>query len=295
VVVTHQPVMVTRTQDLGNRLHGREQAVARWCAAGADLILGGHIHLPFVRPLHDAFSGCARTAWAVQAGTAVSWRVRADHPNSVNVVRTDIERRQPRLPRGTLGLRGAATRPSGVPKYSAFPLPAKRRGLRVRRMSTPAPAAPFLGYRCPAARRARAALVRFAPRRRGARRRRGLPCCCRSATSGTQDTEEPSEPRIALGLASGFVLILLASSLFAWIASNISGGRELGQADHALTDAIAAHLPWAALVVFSWVTHLGDAAFLAPVCVAGGRRALEPCGTAAWRWAGCWPWAASWC
>lgn len=90
VVVTHQPVMVTRTQDLGNRLHGRERAVARWSAAGADLILGGHIHLPFVRPLHDAFSGCARTAWAVQAGTATSSRVRAGHPNSVNVVRADI-------------------------------------------------------------------------------------------------------------------------------------------------------------------------------------------------------------
>jgi 3',5'-cyclic AMP phosphodiesterase CpdA len=90
VVVTHQPVMVTRTQDLGNRLHGREQAVARWTAAGADLILGGHIHLPFVRPLHDAFAGCARTAWAVQAGTATSWRVRAGHPNSVNVVRADM-------------------------------------------------------------------------------------------------------------------------------------------------------------------------------------------------------------
>ncbi|SFQ03088.1 3',5'-cyclic AMP phosphodiesterase CpdA [Variovorax sp. OK605] len=90
VVVTHQPVMVTRTQGMGNRLHGREQAVARWCAAGADLILGGHIHLPYVRPLHDAFPGCARTAWAVQAGTAVSSRVRAGHPNSVNVVRAGM-------------------------------------------------------------------------------------------------------------------------------------------------------------------------------------------------------------
>ena len=89
VVVTHQPVMVTRTRDMGNRLHGREAAVARWCGAGADLILGGHIHLPFVRPLHDAFSGCPRTAWAVQAGTAVSSRVRAGHPNSVNVVRRE--------------------------------------------------------------------------------------------------------------------------------------------------------------------------------------------------------------
>lgn len=89
VVVTHQPVMVTRQEDMHNRLHGRETAVARWCAAGADLILGGHIHLPFVRSLHDAYAGCPRTTWAVQAGTAVSSRVRAGHPNSVNVLRME--------------------------------------------------------------------------------------------------------------------------------------------------------------------------------------------------------------
>lgn len=89
VVVTHQPVMVTRQKDLSNRLHGREAAVARWCAAGADLILGGHIHLPFVRSLHGAYAGCPRTTWAVQAGTAVSSRLRAGHPNSVNVLRLE--------------------------------------------------------------------------------------------------------------------------------------------------------------------------------------------------------------
>jgi 3',5'-cyclic AMP phosphodiesterase CpdA len=87
VVVTHQPVMVTREEDMSNRLHGRERAVARWSEAGVDLILGGHIHLPYVRSLHDAFSGCKRTAFAVQAGTAVSHRVRAGFANSVNVVR----------------------------------------------------------------------------------------------------------------------------------------------------------------------------------------------------------------
>ena len=87
VVVTHQPVMVTRQEDMPNRLHGREAAVARWCGAGADLILGGHIHLTFVRSLHGAYAGCPRTSWAVQAGTAVSSRLRAGHPNSVNVLR----------------------------------------------------------------------------------------------------------------------------------------------------------------------------------------------------------------
>ncbi|RQO38884.1 PA-phosphatase [Variovorax sp. KBW07] len=83
------------------------------------------------------------------------------------------------------------------------------------------------------------------------------------------DAEEPSEPRIAVGLAAGFLLILAAASLFAWIASNLPDGHAsaMGLADQALADAIGTHVPWAALVAFSWLTHLGDFAFLAPVCL----------------------------
>ncbi len=87
VVVVHQPVAVTRPEDLSNRLHGRQAAVPRWADAGADLVLGGHIHLPFVQPLHETFAGCARPLWAVQAGTALSTRVRLGAPNSVNLIR----------------------------------------------------------------------------------------------------------------------------------------------------------------------------------------------------------------
>ena len=90
VVVTHQPVAVTRAQDEKNLLHGRERAVQRWARAGADLILGGHIHLPYVLPLHDTFAGLPRRMWAVQAGTALSWRTRGTIDNSVNLIRAAI-------------------------------------------------------------------------------------------------------------------------------------------------------------------------------------------------------------
>ena len=54
-------------------------------AAGADMVIGGHIHLPYVAPLQ----GLARPLWAVQAGTAVSSRVRPAVPQSVNLLRWD--------------------------------------------------------------------------------------------------------------------------------------------------------------------------------------------------------------
>jgi len=60
---------------------------AAWSAAGADLILGGHIHLPFVRNLQEANPHLRRRLWAVQAGTALSRRVRDGVPNSVNLIR----------------------------------------------------------------------------------------------------------------------------------------------------------------------------------------------------------------
>lgn len=83
VVVVHQPVAVTRAQDETNLLRGRALALQRWAVAGADIVMGGHIHLPYVM----ALPGLARPLWAVQAGTAVSARVRAGVPNSVNLLR----------------------------------------------------------------------------------------------------------------------------------------------------------------------------------------------------------------
>ena len=87
IVVVHQPVAVIRKEDHRNLLRGHAEAITRWSGAGADLLLGGHIHLPYVAALHERMTGLARRIWAVQAGTAVSRRVRSGAPNSVNLIR----------------------------------------------------------------------------------------------------------------------------------------------------------------------------------------------------------------
>ncbi|HVL02504.1 MAG TPA: metallophosphoesterase [Dongiaceae bacterium] len=87
VVVTHQPVHIITTSDRNNLLRGHQTALHAWAGAGADLILGGHIHLPYVSRLQPLPQQPHQALWAVQAGTALSTRIRSGMPNSVNVVR----------------------------------------------------------------------------------------------------------------------------------------------------------------------------------------------------------------
>jgi 3',5'-cyclic AMP phosphodiesterase CpdA len=88
VVVVHQPIALIRDEDQNNRLRGEpDAAIRQWAEAGADLVLGGHIHLPYVAALHERVAGLARRIWVVQAGTAVSSRVRPEAPNSANLIR----------------------------------------------------------------------------------------------------------------------------------------------------------------------------------------------------------------
>ena len=83
VVVVHQPAAVSCARDRADLVHGHQAALRAWSVAGADLVLGGHIHLPYTL----APPGLARRLWVLQAGTAVSWRTRAEVPNSVNILR----------------------------------------------------------------------------------------------------------------------------------------------------------------------------------------------------------------
>lgn len=86
IVVVHQPMHVPRPEDEHNLLRNAAAAARAWAEAGADLVLGGHIHLPFLLPMSERYAGLARELWAVNAGTAVSQRIRWEAPNSLNLI-----------------------------------------------------------------------------------------------------------------------------------------------------------------------------------------------------------------
>lgn len=89
VVVTHQPLYVEAASDRHNQLRGNALAARRWAETGVDLVLGGHIHLPYFKPVPPAFADMSRSFWVAQAGTAVSERVRSNALNSFNMIHWD--------------------------------------------------------------------------------------------------------------------------------------------------------------------------------------------------------------
>jgi predicted phosphodiesterase len=88
IVSCHHPLAVQRDQDRRDRPWRHAQAVSRWRAAGMDLLLSGHIHVPALLPLHapDA-NPSSPPCWLSQAGSACSRRLRAGQANSVTVLR----------------------------------------------------------------------------------------------------------------------------------------------------------------------------------------------------------------
>ncbi|QJD59361.1 metallophosphoesterase [Pseudomonas sp. gcc21] len=86
IVMQHHPVRAVAESDTANLLIGRERAIPAWVDAGMDLLLGGHIHLPYVWPVYGQAGETGRKAWTVQAGTAMSSRTRGQVPNSVNLI-----------------------------------------------------------------------------------------------------------------------------------------------------------------------------------------------------------------
>ena len=95
LVVMHHPVCAITGSDTSNLAKNHDAAIRCWSDAGADLILGGHIHLPYVLPLNTTAHPLSRSLWAVQAGTAVSSRTRGDVSNSCNILRMQADAKPP--------------------------------------------------------------------------------------------------------------------------------------------------------------------------------------------------------
>lgn len=92
ILVAHHPFDVILTSDEENlMIHGAE-AIRRWARAGLDMVLGGHIHFPFTASLRGRYPDLPRDVWCIQAGTALSRRVRHSKPNSFNRIHIGAER-----------------------------------------------------------------------------------------------------------------------------------------------------------------------------------------------------------
>ena len=118
LVATHQPLAAVVNADVHNVAQGAGQALDRWIAAGADLFLGGHIHLPYCIEVHT--TDRRQSSVLLQAGTCLSRRIRNGIQNSYNLVTLQrqgterhmgIERRDydPASGRFVLALRHEAT------------------------------------------------------------------------------------------------------------------------------------------------------------------------------------------
>jgi 3',5'-cyclic AMP phosphodiesterase CpdA len=83
IVVCHHPLIELVGEPMTGRVHGGPRAAARLAVAGADLVLSGHIHVPFVAPYPF---GDGKTA-AVVSGT-LSVRERGAPP-SFNIIEID--------------------------------------------------------------------------------------------------------------------------------------------------------------------------------------------------------------
>ncbi len=86
IAAFHHPMDCKKSSDEKNLLRGRDEAIQVFDRFGVDLIVGGHIHDPFVTLSTKRYPDSRRAMVIAVAGTCTSWRTRPGAPNSFNLI-----------------------------------------------------------------------------------------------------------------------------------------------------------------------------------------------------------------
>ncbi|MDY0006922.1 MAG: metallophosphoesterase family protein [Spongiibacteraceae bacterium] len=81
IVVAHHPFWLPDVQRHRGLIYRRDAALQTFADIGVDLVLSGHVHLPYTRLLNGVIVS--------HAGTTLSNRLLPDQPNSFNLIRGD--------------------------------------------------------------------------------------------------------------------------------------------------------------------------------------------------------------
>jgi len=92
IAAFHHPVDCRLPQDEKNLLVGRESVLPMFARHGLDLIVGGHIHDPYVALSGVRYPEVGRRMVIAVAGTCLSRRTRKGAPNSFNWMEVAADR-----------------------------------------------------------------------------------------------------------------------------------------------------------------------------------------------------------